>query len=149
MAKQNVEITQDYWNSHPEIQADYKVGDMLEVDVPDEETVTPGANGGSSVLDGLGKEFGMMKENSKQITLPSGKQATIFEFKGKHVFKAQRFLADIKEDGKSGLDMMPIIISICTLIDGKAIVPEDLNEMAGQDVLELMGEFSAANFSKS
>ena len=147
-------ITEDYWNAHPEIQADYKVGDSIEVsdtDIPMPDA-QPGpiapAKPSSSLLDGLGKEFvGKIAATSKELPLPSGKIATISEFKGKHVFKAQRYLSESNSKENGAEEMLPIIISICTLIDGKAIAPEDLNEMSGQDVLVLMGEFSAANFS--
>lgn len=156
-----VQITQAYWDAQtPEFQAQYKVGDQLEVeDVPGSEII-PGQElqeqqpqpqprqSGSSVLDKLGKEFeGKMTATSKEVKLPSGAIATISDFRGKHVFQAQRYMAQSHEQGGNESEMMSVIISICTLIDGKQIVPEDLNELPGQDVLVLMGEFSAANFS--
>lgn len=156
MAKQFVQITQDYWDAHPEIQADYKVGDVLEVETTDNDLPQPQASNtpsGSDVLDNIHKTFnfdpGKITATNKTISLPSGATATITEFKGKHVTKAQRFMAANKDNGMDGMDMMPIIISLCTLIDGKPITPEDYNEMPGMDALELMGEFSAANFRKS
>lgn len=77
---------------------------------------------------------------NKEIKLPSGKVATIMEFKGKHIRKA----AQIAE-GDSGL-LIFALIAQCTLIDGQPIVAEQLDEMDGRDVLKLQTEFSGANF---
>lgn len=75
---------------------------------------------------------------SKQITLPSGKIAQILPFKGKHIREAQRIA-----DGDTS-NMMFAMIAITTTIDGQNIVAEDLDEMDGQDVLALMGEFGGS-----
>lgn len=72
----------------------------------------------------------------KEIKLPSGKTAVISPFKGKHVREAQR-MAD------SDLSKMTFaIIALTTKIDGQPILMEDLDEMDGPDVIELMGEFA-------
>lgn len=81
---------------------------------------------------------------SKEITLASGKVAVIAPFKGKHVFEAQRRISD-SGSADSG-SVIKTMIGMLVKIDGEGIVPEDLDEMDGQDVLALMGEFSAANF---
>jgi hypothetical protein len=74
----------------------------------------------------------------KEIKLPSGKVATIAPFKGKHVREAQRIA-----DGDTSMIMFAMI-ALTTTIDGQAVVAEDLDEMDGQDVLALMGEFGGS-----
>lgn len=73
--------------------------------------------------------------DSKEIKLPSGKVAVIAPFKGKHVREAQRIA-----DGDTS-KIMFAMIAVTTTIDGLPVVVEDLDEMDGQDVLKLMGEF--------
>jgi hypothetical protein len=77
---------------------------------------------------------------AKEITLPSGKVATIGEFKGKHVMQAQRIA-----DGDQG-KMLFAMIALVVTIDGKGIVMEEMEEMEGRDCLKLMAEFSTENF---
>lgn len=81
---------------------------------------------------------------TKTLTLPSGKTAAIAPFKGKHVREAQRRVSDLSDTDAGSMTF--VLIAMLATIDGKAIVPEDLDEMDGQDVLALLGEFSAANF---
>lgn len=157
MAKTNIQITQDFWNTHPEIQQTHKVGDMLEVDDAGQEFTIPGApnivgsaqGSGSELLDSLGKKFerGAITAETKELTLSSGAVATIKRFKGSDVTKAQRYLSDNPLDAAK-MDFFAILISLCVSIDGKAITPEDYAEMDGFDALELMGEFGGARFRK-
>lgn len=79
-------------------------------------------------------------QESKTITLPSGKTAVIAPFKGKHVRDAQRI-----SDGDASKFMFAMIAT-STTIDGQPFVMEDLDEMDGKDVMSLMAEFSTANF---
>lgn len=72
----------------------------------------------------------------KEITLPSGAVATRLDFKGKHVRAAQRLA-----DGDPSKSLFAII-SVVTLIDGKPILMEDIDEMGGPDVIALMAEFN-------
>lgn len=76
----------------------------------------------------------------KQITLPSGKTATIAGFKGKHIREAQKMAGG--DEGK----LIYALIAQTTKIDDKPVVMEDIDEMNGPDVLALMGEFGG-NFS--
>lgn len=78
----------------------------------------------------------------KEITLPSGAKATIEPFKGKHVKEAMRNVAD----SSNSAEIVFSLIALLTTIDGKKIVPEELDEMDGMDTLMLMGEFTGANF---
>lgn len=72
----------------------------------------------------------------KEIKLPSGKTATISQFKGKHVREAQRMAdSDVSK-------MTFAMIALTTKIDGQPIMMEDLDEMDGSDVIALMGEFA-------
>lgn len=76
----------------------------------------------------------------KVKTLPSGKTATFESFKGKHVRQASQMV-----DGDTS-KIIFAMIALTVKIDGQGVVMEDLDEMDGADVLELMGEFSG-NFS--
>lgn len=75
---------------------------------------------------------------TKEINLPSGKTAVIAPFKGKHIREAQRIA-----DGDMS-NMMFAMIALTTTIDGRGIVAEELDDMDGQDVLALMGEFGGS-----
>lgn len=72
---------------------------------------------------------------TREITLPSGRKATIAPFKGKHVRVAQ-LMAD-----KDTSRYMYAIISQLVKIDGEGVTMEDMDEMDGVDALALMGEF--------
>lgn len=69
-------------------------------------------------------------------TLPSGATAEYLPFKGKHVFKAQR-LADGDQS-----KVLAAMAATATLLDGKAFVIEDLDEMDGRDVLQLIAHYN-------
>lgn len=77
-------------------------------------------------------------DGTKEIKLPSGATAHIAPFKGKHIREAQRIA-----DGDMS-NMMFAMIAITTTVDGRNIVAEDLDDMDGQDVLALMGEFGGS-----
>lgn len=74
-------------------------------------------------------------EPNETLTLPSGAVAEFLPFKGKHVKSSQR-LANGDET-----KVIPAIIAVATLIDGKSIMMEDLDEMDGRDVIKLMGHY--------
>lgn len=78
--------------------------------------------------------------DQKIKTLPSGKTATFEKFKGMHVRKASQMV-----DGDTS-KIIFAMIALTVQIDGAPVVMEDIDEMDGADVLELMGEFSG-NFS--
>lgn len=84
-----------------------------------------------------------MSTANKIVNLTSGAVAEILPFKGRTVFEAQKRIAD------TGEDFMKVLISMTTKVDGKEVVVEDLDEMPGMDVIELLGEFSGANFRQS
>ena len=79
---------------------------------------------------------------AKEIKLPSGKTAAISEFKGKHIREASRIA-----DGDSS-KLIFAMIAITTTIDNEPVLMEELDEMDGQDVLALMGEFGG-NFTST
>jgi len=72
---------------------------------------------------------------NRTATLPSGAVAEFLPFKGKHLRIAQRM------SGSDQSLVMYAIIATVTLIDGKGIVMEDLDEMDGRDVLKLIEEY--------
>lgn len=75
----------------------------------------------------------------KTITLPSGKTAEVKDFKGKHIREAQ------KVAGTETEKYLFALIAATTTIDEKSIVMEDLDDMEGFDVLELMKAFGSGN----
>lgn len=76
-------------------------------------------------------------EIPKEIVLPSGRILIKTEFKGKHVREAQRLM-----DGDISKYTFAIM-SVASLIDGKKITLEEIDEMDGNDVLFMMSEFES------
>lgn len=71
-------------------------------------------------------------KSENEIVLPSGAIATKIPFKGKHVMQARRL------GGTDQEEIIYALIAICTLIDGKSVVVEDLKEIDGRDLIKLM-----------
>ena len=76
-----------------------------------------------------------METPKTTIKLPSGATAEIRKFKGKDVRRATAMT-----NGDTSLYIFALI-ALCTTIDGKGIVMEEVDEMDGADVLSLMGQF--------
>lgn len=79
-----------------------------------------------------------VKQNG--IILSDGRVATIGEFKGKHIVKAQAI------SGGDAQKTLLAIVSVCVRIDGNGVAMEDLEEMDGFDVMKLISVFSG-NFT--
>lgn len=75
----------------------------------------------------------------KTIALPSGKTAQVIDFKGRHIREAQ------KVAGTETEKYLFALIAATTTIDEKPVVMEDVDEMDGFDVLELMKAFGSGN----
>lgn len=74
-------------------------------------------------------------DGTKSIVLKkTNRNATIAPFKGKHVREAQR-----RADGDSEAIVFHILCAIVE-IDGQPLHIEDLDEMDGAEVMQLMGE---------
>jgi hypothetical protein len=80
--------------------------------------------------------------NTKELTLPSGAKATIAPFKGRHVKEAMKHAGD----GAGAYDIVFSLISMLVTINGQRIVPEQMDDMDGMDVMMLVAEFSGDNF---
>lgn len=65
------------------------------------------------------------------IALSDGRLATVADFKGRHIRNARRMQLE------AGYDFLFALIAQVTTINGVGIVPEDLDEMAGKDVVRL------------
>lgn len=65
------------------------------------------------------------------IPLSDGRLATVADFKGKHIRNARRMQLE------AGYDFLFALIAQVTTINGAGIVPEDLDEMPGKDVVRL------------
>lgn len=72
---------------------------------------------------------------NKKITLPSGAVCEKIPFKGKHIREA------IRIGGDDPIKSVFAMISVCSLIDGKKLTVEEIDELPGEDVIELMQEF--------
>lgn len=77
----------------------------------------------------------------KEGVLTDGRTFEVKKGKGKHAMRATRISGGNEEK------YMPAIMSMLVLIDGKAIVIEDLEEMDLEDYMTISGEFSSKNFS--
>lgn len=75
-----------------------------------------------------------------EIKLPSGKVASVREFKGRDAMQAQ------KRIGTDTEKYIPTLIAMTTTIDGQPIVVEDLEEMDGRDYMKLFTAFSESAF---
>lgn len=77
-----------------------------------------------------------MSQNQKsaglvEVQLSGGRVARVPPFKGIHIRLARRMQVE------AGHDFLFALIAQTTTIDGNGIVPEDLDEMAGSDVVKL------------
>lgn len=82
----------------------------------------------------------MSEVKNKEIILSDGRVATVGEFKGKHIVKAQAIA------GEDAHKTMLAIVSVCVKINGDGVAMEDLEEMNGFDVMKLISVFSG-NFT--
>ena len=76
----------------------------------------------------------------KEITLPSGKTATIREGKGIDSQKAMKICG-----GDSGRYLTALMAVLCD-IDGKGVVMEDIEQLSLKDYNSLLAEFTEVNF---
>lgn len=65
------------------------------------------------------------------ITLKDGRKAKVVPFKGKQIRIARKMQLE------AGHDFLFALIAQVTTIDGHGIVPEDLDELDGKDVIKL------------
>ncbi|QOD81892.1 phage tail assembly protein [Chromobacterium haemolyticum] len=77
-----------------------------------------------------------MSQNQKsaglaEVKLSDGRVARVVPFKGKHIRFARRMQVE------AGHDFLFALIAQTTTIDGQGIVPEELDEMDGKDVVKL------------
>jgi hypothetical protein len=79
---------------------------------------------------------------SRSVTLPSGKIATIRKGKGRDLMRAQRAVAGNPDPTA----VVFALIAELAQIDGAPIVYEDVAEMDLGDVLVLQAEVTGANF---
>lgn len=77
----------------------------------------------------------------KKFTLPSGIVAAIELGKGKDVRQAQKM-----SEGDSSM-YMNCMMSLLVTIDEKRFVPEDFDELAANDYMELLVKMSEINFT--
>lgn len=75
---------------------------------------------------------------SKTIQLPSGAIAECIDSKGKHIIEAQ------KQSSEDPNKLIFALIAVCTKIDGKQLVMEDVEELSSADCFKLMAEFGSA-----
>jgi tryptophanase len=81
------------------------------------------------------------KTDSKTVKLSgTNRTAVIREFLGKDIREAQKIA-----DGDSS-KIMFAIIAVTTTIDGQPVTMEEVDEMNGYDVMDLMGAFGS-NFT--
>lgn len=76
----------------------------------------------------------------KTVILPSGKTAVIYRGKGRDANRA------LKESDGDGTKYLSCLMAVLIEIDGKAVVPEDLDELDLKDFTTLQTEFATENF---
>lgn len=96
----------------------------------------------SDIQDSAENTTGLPVGVFKVVELPSGKTATIFKGKGKHVREAQRLMGD------DNSLYLPALMSMLVQVDGKSLLMEDYDEMDMDDYTELMAVVGG-NFIKS
>jgi hypothetical protein len=89
----------------------------------------------------------MSDNRIRELTLPSGRRATIREGRGRDLINAQRAVGRTAE---SGALMQALVAMLCT-VDSKDLVYEDVLEMPIADVLileaEVLGNFPVGQAS--
>ncbi|HYH17499.1 MAG TPA: phage tail assembly protein [Azospirillum sp.] len=73
--------------------------------------------------------------DTRTVTLPSGKAATVRKGKGRDLVQAARMAGG----GNDGMKLTMGIIAVLTQVDGRPLVIEDVEEMDLGDVMALMG----------
>lgn len=81
-----------------------------------------------------------MSKQQAEITLSDGRIALIKAGKGKDAKEALR-ISGGRED-----EYMNALMSRTVFIDGKAVVPEELDELPMNDYIKIQTEFSEINF---
>src|ERR1700688_3916592 len=81
-----------------------------------------------------------MRDERRQIALPSGKTAEVRRGKGRDLMRPHRAVAGNSEP----MSVSFALIAELARVDGKALVYEDILEMDLDDVLTLEGEVSGA-----
>ena len=77
---------------------------------------------------------------NKTITLSDGRIVTIFQGKGYHSRKA------LQESNGDGFLYLSIFMSMLIEIDGKKVIPEELDELTSKDYTLIQSNFSDINF---
>lgn len=81
---------------------------------------------------------------AKEITLPSGKKATIFHGLGEHAQTAQEIATN---DGKLDQKLyFNALMHLLVHIDGEKMRPDEFSQMPMKDYLVIYGEFAQVNF---
>lgn len=85
----------------------------------------------------MAEDRGRVRETTtREITLPSGRFATIREGRGRDLINAQRAVG---RNAESTALLQALVAMLCT-VDGQALIYEDVLEMPVGDVLMLEGE---------
>jgi hypothetical protein len=76
------------------------------------------------------------EDGTKRWTLPSGKQAVMRPYKGRDIKRASR-MVDMQREP---FLLLFALIAIATTIDGSEVTVEDIEDMDGDDVFDLIGK---------
>lgn len=87
-------------------------------------------------------------ENFKEITLTDGRIAKVIKGTGNTLRLASREMGKSTGNG-SEADMMYIMASKCTLIDGLPLSMHDFTELPLEDAMTIHATFMSVNFPKA
>lgn len=95
---------------------------------------------GEEVKTGENNTPGQSTREGKTITLPSGKTALIYRGKGRDSNRALK-----ESDGDSSKYLICLMAALVE-VDGRPVVPEDLEDLDLKDYTTLQTEFATENF---
>ena len=94
------------------------------------------------------KKFLLKDKVEKTFELPCGKNCHMIKPKGKHSIQAGELAIDMYGKNPSGMQVMNIMMSLVTKIDGEKMRPDELEELWSEDYskiqevyMELSGGF--------
>lgn len=81
----------------------------------------------------------LLRDVAGMVELSDGRLVEIMKFKGKHLFKVGRIQQE------TGEEILPIILSIVTRIDGEQMTLDLLADLEGIDYVAILTEFDRLN----
>ena len=84
------------------------------------------------------------QQGPREVTLPSGRAATIRRGKGRDVLRASR-MVDVNKEGEFAIALAGLSLKVT--VEGKPLTYEDVLELPEEDVWFLLGEMGLGKSS--